>query len=99
MPAYLLTSILIPNGPWCPKAFLVTSATLLSIQIILWSTNMAAPFVTGPAHMFVGLISISGGIPGGATSVQYLGTSEGSPDIQHRPYYEGVPNDLGGAVP
>src|SRR5579859_623880 len=60
---------------------------------------MATPFVTGPAHMFVGTTRVTNGVPQGAGVVFYLGTSEGSPDIDIKPVYEPVYNDLSGSTP
>jgi hypothetical protein len=52
---------------------------------------MATPYVTGPAHVFVGLGS--GGTP------IYLGTCERYPKILIRPANEPHFNDMGGKVP
>lgn len=49
---------------------------------------MALPYVTGPAHTFLGV--------GTNNSPLYLGTSEGEPEIVLHPHFEPVMNDLAG---
>lgn len=53
---------------------------------------MAQPYVTGPAHLYVGL--------GASFAPLYLGTAERTPRIEIRPAWDAVFNDIaGGKIP
>ena len=59
---------------------------------------MASLFVTGPAHIFLGLptsVSVAAGTTVARTA-QYLGTTENSPDVSISPHYIEVNNDIAG---
>lgn len=50
---------------------------------------MAQPYVTGPAHIFIGV--------GPRGAPLYLGTSEGEPEIALLPEYDQIMNDISGS--